>query len=196
MDTLTATHVPAAPEFPELELVGRAQAGDRGAFETLYQKHLRRIYNLVYRLVGRDDAEEVTQEVFYQVYRTLGSFENRSSFYTWVYRIATNVSLQHAKKQARHRRESPIDDIPEGSVAATSHRAGPEREAEQRALYRELERALERLPPNQRTVLVLGPIQGHNYEQMAQILGTNEEVVKGRLHRARENLRQMVGGLR
>ena len=52
------------------------------------------------------------------------------------------------------------------------------------------------MPPNQRTVLVLGPIQGHNYEQMAQILGTNEEVVKGRLHRARENLRQMVGGLR
>lgn len=193
---MTATRVPAAPEFPELELVGRAQAGDRGAFETLYQKHLRRIYNLVYRLVGRDDAEEVTQEVFYQVYRTLGSFENRSSFYTWVYRIATNVSLQHAKKQARHRRASPIDDIPEGSVAAASHRAGPEREVEQRALYRELERALERLPPNQRTVLVLGPIQGHNYEQMAKILGTNEEVVKGRLHRARENLRQMVGGLR
>lgn len=191
-----AAHAPERPEFPELELVGRAQSGDREAFESLYQKHLRRIFNLVYRLVGPQDAEEITQEVFYQVYRTLSSFENRSSFYTWVYRIATNVSLQHAKKQARHRRESSIDLIPEGSIASTSHRAGPEREAEQRALYRELEKALERLPPNQRTVLVLGPIQGHSYEQIAEILGTNEEVVKGRMHRARENLRALVGTLR
>lgn len=170
-----------------------AQRGERQAFETLYQRHVRKIYNLVHRLVGKQDAEEVTQEVFYHVYRNLDSFESRSSFYTWIYRVASNVALQHAKKQARHRRESSIELVPDGALAGAAPRVGPEREADYRMTFQALEVAIDRLPPNQRTVLVLGPIQGHSYEQIAQILGTNEEVVKGRLHRARENLRSLMG---
>jgi RNA polymerase sigma-70 factor (ECF subfamily) len=182
-----------APAHQDVELVGKAQTGDREAFEALYRRHVRKVYNLVHRVVGAQDAEEVTQEVFYQVYRNLESFENRSSFYTWIYRVATNVSLQHAKRQARHRREGPLEKVPDATLAAAVRHTGPEKEAEQRATYRDLERAIDRLPPNQRNVLVLGPIQGHSYEQIASILGTNEEVVKGRLHRARENLRHLMG---
>jgi RNA polymerase sigma-70 factor (ECF subfamily) len=177
----------------ELELVDRARQGDRGAFEQLYRRHLRKVYNLVFRLVGSaQEAEEVTQEVFYQAYRNLAGFESRSSFYTWIFRVATNVALQHVKRQARLRREASLDDVPDGVLCSGSRTRGPEAEAESREVYRALGRALHRLPPNQRTVLVLGPIQGHTYGQMAEILGTNEEVVKGRLHRARENLRTLL----
>ena len=196
MDSVGMARDAGQPDCPELELVGLAQTGDRAAFETLYRRHVRRIYNLVFRLVGPKDAEEVTQEAFYQVYRTLSSFENRASFYTWIYRIATNVSLQHAKKQARHRRESSLELTPEALFSGGEQRPGPDRQVEQRAMFAEFEVALAKLPPNQRTVLVLGPIQGHNYEQIAAILGTNEEVVKGRLHRARENLRSLMKSMR
>lgn len=182
-------HAPVPDQEPEL--VQRATQGDRAAFESLYRFYVRRVYNLVFRLVGSaQEAEEVTQEAFYQAFRNLSGFEARSRFYTWIFRIATNVSLQHLKRQARRRRESALDDIPENALAP--RRPGPEAEAECRALYRELDGAVKRLPPNQRAVLVLGPIQGHTYEQMAHILGTHEDVIKGRLHRARENIRNIL----
>jgi RNA polymerase sigma-70 factor (ECF subfamily) len=193
VETTTAAREPELGHVPdqEADLVERATQGDRAAFETLYRSYARKVYSLVFRLVGSaQEAEEVTQEAFYQAYRNLGGFEARSKFYTWMFRIATNVSLQHLKRQARRRRESALDDVPESALAP--RRPGPEAEAECRALYRELDDAVKRLPPNQRAVLVLGPIQGHTYEQMAHILGTHEDVIKGRLHRARENLRNIL----
>lgn len=193
MENTSAAREPApeSADDSELELVERAIDGDRSAFEQLYKNYIRRVYNLVFRMVGTaQEAEEVTQEAFYQAYRNLGGFERRSKFYTWLFRIATNVSLQHLKRQTRRRRESALDDVPE--TAFTPRRPGPEAEVESRQTYRDLDRAVDKLPPNQRAVLVLGPIQGHSYEQMAQILHTNEEVIKGRLHRARENLRNLL----
>lgn len=179
----------------DLELVQRAIAGDRPAFEDLYCKYVKKIYNLVYRMVGSaQEAEEVTQEVFYQAYRALPSFQGRSQFYTWIFRIGTNIALQHVKKQARKRKELPFEEVLDTQLPPTGFAGGsnPERVAESRAFYLALERAVNTLPPNQRVVMILGPIQGHTYEEMAQILGTNEEVIKGRLHRARENIREML----
>ena len=180
---------------PDDELVNRALAGDRPAFEELYRKTVRRVFNLVLRLVGTvQEAEEITQEVYCQVYRNLPRFEGRSSFYTWVFRIATNVSLQYVKWRSRRAKDTPIMFIPESQLP---RRGGfrdhdPEREAEQRALYRKLGAALGKLPAAQRLVLVLGPIQGHSYEEMSKILGISTNVIKGRLHRARENLRELL----
>ena len=188
------TEAAAAPD-QEPEVVNRAINGDRPAFEELYHRYVRKIYNLVYRMVGSgQEAEEVTQEVFYQAYKNLAGFQGRSKFYTWIFRIATNVTLQHVKKQVRRRRDTSFDEVTEGQLPRTATVTGvdPAREVERTALYRALDCAVRRLPPNQRTVMVLGPIQGHTYEQMAQILGTNEEVIKGRLHRARENIREFL----
>lgn len=179
----------------EPEIVARAVNGDRPAFEELYHKYVRKIYNLVYRMVGSaQEAEEVTQEVFYQAYKNLTGFQGRSKFYTWIFRIATNVSLQYVKRQVRHKRDASFDEVIDAQMPATCAASGtdPEKEVQSRALYRALDQAVRRLPPNQRAVMVLGPIQGHSYEQMAQILGTNEEVIKGRLHRARENIRGLL----
>ena len=89
----------------EPDVVTRAVNGDRPAFEELYHKYVRKVFNLVYRMVGSaQEAEEVTQEVFYQAYKNLSGFQGRSKFYTWIFRIATNVSLQHVKRQVRARR--------------------------------------------------------------------------------------------
>jgi RNA polymerase sigma-70 factor (ECF subfamily) len=195
------THASAGNSAPneEREVVQRAVAGDRPAFEELYRRYVKRIYNLVYRMVGSaQEAEEVTQEVFYQAYRALPNFQGRSQFYTWIFRIGTNIALQHVKKQARRRKEMPFEEVLDTQLPPTGFAGGgdPDKVAEARAFYTALERAVNDLPPNQRVVMVLGPIQGHSYEEMATILGTNEEVIKGRLHRARENIREMLKSLR
>lgn len=174
------------------ELVARAIAGDRTAFEHLYRHTIRRVYNLVVRLVGTaQEAEEVTQEVYAQVYKNLGRFERRSSFFTWVFRIATNVSLQYVKWRTRRARNIPTGAMSESRTAAGAT-FDPHRESERRALYFALARAIERLPAAQRQVMVLGPIQGRSYEQISHVLGVPTNVIKGRLHRARENLRSYL----
>lgn len=197
MQSLAALKAPeaAADIDQEPEIVARAVNGDRPAFEELYHRYVRKIYNLVYRMVGSaQEAEEVTQEVFYQAYKNLTGFQGRSKFYTWIFRIATNVSLQYVKRQVRRRRDTSFEEVIDAQMPTTGAASGtdPEKEVQSRALYRALDDAVKRLPPNQRAVMILGPIQGHSYEQMAQILGTNEEVIKGRLHRARENIREFL----
>src|SRR6266849_1992216 len=94
-ESASSAYVPVS-EDADADRVSRALNGDRPAFEELYAKYLRKVYNLVFRLVGTaQEAEEVTQEAFYQIYKTLPRFQGRSSFYTWIFRIATNVALQH-----------------------------------------------------------------------------------------------------
>jgi len=195
LQSLAIMNTPEPGVDQEPDVVTRAVNGDRPAFEELYHKYVRKIFNLVYRMVGSaQEAEEVTQEVFYQAYKNLTGFQGRSKFYTWIFRIATNVTLQYVKKKSRHRRDTSFDDVTDAMLPPTGTASGtdPEKEVQSRALYRALDSAVRRLPPNQRAVMILGPIQGHTYEQMAAILGTNEEVIKGRLHRARENIREFL----
>lgn len=193
LQSLAALPTSETPD-QEPDVVSRAVNGDRPAFEELYHKYVRKVFNLVYRMVGSaQEAEEVTQEVFYQAYRALPSFQGRSQFYTWIFRIGTNIALQHVKKAVRKRKETPFEEVLDTQLPPSNIAGGsPEKVAESRAFYEALEKSINTLPPNQRVVMILGPIQGHTYEQMANILGTNEEVIKGRLHRARENIREML----
>ena len=181
-------------ENEDVKLIRLTLAGDKSAFEVLYRRYIKKIYSLVFRMVGAaQEAEEVTQEVFYQVYKALPGFQGKSQFYTWIYRIATNVALQHVKKASRRKRETGFDEALEIVTPAGFAGAGsPEKVAESRDFYGALEKAINSLPPNQRLVMILGPVQGHSYDQMATILGTTEEVIKGRLHRARENVREWL----
>ena len=182
----------------DLTAIQHVLGGNRTAFEALYTKYVKRIYTMVRRMVSVPlEAEEVTQEAFYQVYRALPSFQGNSQFYTWMYRIATNVALQHVKKQIRMRRNVPFDDTHASEALAQRTEAGdPQKVSETRALFTAIEHRIETLPINQRVVMILGPIQGHSYDEMAQIIGTTTEVVKARLHRARENLREDLARLR
>lgn len=194
-ESIVQVDITTVGENEDVKLIRLTLAGDRVAFEVLYRRYIRRIYGLVFRMLGAaSEAEEVTQEVFYQVYRALPGFQGKSQFYTWIYRIATNVALQHVKRTARRRqRETGFGEEVEAVTPLGYAGAGsPEKAAESRDFYAALERSVNALPPNQRLVMILGPIQGHSYDQMATILGTTEEVIKGRLHRARENVREWL----
>lgn len=174
-------------------LVRESVAGDREAFAELYRRYVRRIYNLVLRMLpAPGDAEDLTQEIFLQVYRNLASFEGRSGFYTWIYRVACNTCLQYRKK-ARHRsQETDLAAAPRALLEDPSPRRSPEQEVERRGLMTRVAEAIEQLPEQQRLVIVLGPIQGHGYHEIARILGEPQEVVKGRMHRARATLRRVL----
>ena len=174
---------------PDAALVAQAQQGDRRALEALYRKYVGRIYNLVFRITAdRQRAEDMTQEAFLQIYRSLHRFQGRSRFYTWAFRVATNVALARARSTAHADREVPFDD----HHASPSAYADPELSAERRDMFERLEAAMRRMPPQLRAMIVLGPIQSHTYEQIAEILGISVDAVKGRMYRARVNLHAVL----
>lgn len=175
----------------DIELIEQARDGDQAAFEELYKRYVRKIYNLAYRMAGGgQEAEELTQEVFLQAYKNLAHFKGESSFYTWLYRVACNTCLQHLRKKSRRRETVNFDDLAE--VQISGHESpDPLDTVARRELERRLEKALALLPESQRMVILLGPIQGLSYEKMADALGLTVPIVKSRLHRARENLRRL-----
>jgi len=184
VEAIEALSVLTTPD-PDAALVARAQSGDRGALEAIYRKYIRRVYNLVYRVVGdAQHTEDLAQEVFYQVYRNLDRFQGRSRFYTWLFRVATNVAVAHGRKLASRGRETAFED----RHPSTNVYANPATVAESRDTFQRLDRALKAMPAAHRAMIVLGPIQHHSYEELSQILGISENAVKARMHRARASL--------
>lgn len=159
------------------QLVARAGDGDVDAFEALVRRHSAPVYRVALRMLGRAaDAEDVTQEVFLQVWRSLDQFRGESGLATWLYRITTNRCLNRLR---RDRRTEPMPDV------VTSSTPGPARTVEARGQLEELGRVILALNPQQRTVLVLREFEGCSYEQIAEILQIGVPAVKSRLHRAR-----------
>ncbi len=178
-------------EAEDFELIERSVNGDPAGFEELYKRYVKRIHGLACRMVGSGhSAEEVTQEIFLQAYKNLDRFKKESSFYTWLYRVASNTCLQFLRKKSRNKETVPYEELAEVQLPGMP---GPDPLAQvaRRELARKLEESLKKLPESQRLVLILGPIDGHSYEEMAEILGVTIPVVKSRLHRARENIRRL-----
>ena len=183
-----AVDAPAAAAGPdEARLVARAAAGDGVAFETLYRRHVGRVYSVCLRLTGdRTLAEEHTQECFVRAWQNLGSFRAEAAFGTWTYRIATNLAL--AGFRDRTRRGAKVveglgDELLE-SVAAPA--AAPHEGID-------LERAVASLPPGARTVFVLHDVEGWQHDEIAEQLGLAVGTCKAQLHRARRLLRERLG---
>jgi RNA polymerase sigma-70 factor (ECF subfamily) len=167
------------------ELVRRHLAGDRVAFGMLVERHQRRVYNLAYRMLGRpEDAADAAQEVFVICFRKLGSFRGRSAFTTWMHRVAINVCHDALRRRSR---EMVTD---EGEVEPPP---GPDH-AEASAAAVDVHRALQRVPDDFRTVLVLHDVQGVPYEAIAEALGAPIGTVKSRLHRGRVALARELRG--
>jgi RNA polymerase sigma-70 factor, ECF subfamily len=184
----------------ESDLVALCRRGDPAAFARLVALHESMVFNLSARLLGDgEEARDVAQEVFLQVYRTLGRFEGRSSLKTWIYRIVVNQC--HNRRRFWHRRgrdrEEALDEglpAPERSGAG-EWQASPYQQAVQRERARRVQSALLGLRFDQRTVLVLREIEGLSCEEVATALGIPEGTVKSRLSRAREALREKLLGL-
>jgi RNA polymerase sigma-70 factor (ECF subfamily) len=174
------------------ELIEAVLSGEEAAFKILYDKYVKKVFNLSYRISGRfGDPEELTQEIFYQVYKNLKNFQGKSQFYTWLFRVATNTCLQYNRKHDKSRASSSYEHLEENApmVLPPSSQPQPETEVEQRLLREDIAKRIATLPEKQKMVMILGPVQGHSYQEMSDILEVSVTVVKGRLHRARESLR-------
>ena len=170
----------------ERDVITRAGEGDMMAFREIYQKASGYVYTLAYRVVNtKPDAEEVTQDVFLKVHHNLRSFKFESSFKTWLYRIAVNTAINHAKKRSRVTAREVEEILDDPSVAAQPE-AGKRLEAEDAG--RRLNLLLEQLNPDQRACILSREIEGMDYKEIADSLGININTVRSRLKRARETL--------
>lgn len=166
----------------ERRLVDEAAAGSRPAFEQLYRLHVGRVHGLCLRMTSQQEAaEDCTQEAFVQAWRNLKGFQVRSSFGTWLHRIAVNTVLAHKRRRMEllgtdASVEEEVADVLE-DVTTTDH-----------ALRGDLEAAIASLPPGARHVLVLAGIYGHSHEEVATLLGIAVGTCKAQLHRARQLL--------
>ncbi|HVS89350.1 MAG TPA: sigma-70 family RNA polymerase sigma factor [Candidatus Acidoferrum sp.] len=199
--------VTSLSQLDERALVAEAQAGSRAAFEQLVRRYDRDVLRLALKLMKRpEDARDVYQEAFLKVYRNLHRFRFECSFYTWLYRIVTNVCLD----QLRRRQARPEDQAPE--VSGARHDEGitdfferqrehrptldPERRLVGKEIQARITAAMERLSPRERIVFEMKHYQGLKLRAIGEALGTTEETVKNSLFRATRKLRSQLGGLR
>ncbi|MCH7489575.1 MAG: RNA polymerase sigma factor [Gemmatimonadetes bacterium] len=158
-----------------------AASGDAQAFERLYQTHVARIHGLARRMLGPDDADEATQDVFVRAWEKLGTFRGESAFGTWLHRVAINVVLGKRQKQAIRRDRFIDGDEPFERLPA---RTAPE------GTSLDLESAIEHLPKGARQVFVLHDVEGYKHHEIAEMLGVTTGTSKAQLHRARMTLRK------
>ena len=173
------------PALREGDVVREAQAGSAEAFERLYRRHGRRIYALCLRMVSNPErAEELTQDVFVRAWNTLGSFQHRSAFGTWLHRLGVNVVLSDMRSEKRRaQREVTPGDMSEfeGEVKG----AMPDTRMD-------LEVAIGALPGGAKKVLILHDIEGYRYREIAELTGVAEGTVKSQLSRARRLVREAL----
>lgn len=180
------------PHEAAAALVARAQQGDRAAFGDLVRRYRDRIYALVLHLSGNEsEADDITQEVFLGAYRALDSFAGRSEFFTWVYRIAVNKAL-NAKRSRKRRGETPLDDPRITRAVATDASGDPARAAELRLTYARLLQALDRLPGEMKTTVVLVSLQGLSHGEAAVIQDCSPGTIAWRIHKARLRLKRAL----
>jgi RNA polymerase sigma-70 factor (ECF subfamily) len=177
---------------PEHELIGRAQAGEVGAFEALADTYADRLYTVALRFLGdRGEAEDVLQETLLRAWRGIRRFEGRAVVFTWLYRIVVNESNRALERRLGRRANVPVDEQAVEVPAPPSD--GPASQAERQELRQALERAISQLSAPCRTALVLRDIEGLSTREAAEIAGIGEAAFKSRLHQARLSVRALVG---
>ena len=177
----------AAPQIgdEEQKLVAACQRGEGAALHALYQRYVRRVRTLVARIVGPEEADEITQEVFLKALRGIGGFRGESQLGTWLYRLAVNAALSYATRdQARRRRQA-------GDEALAYLPAEPTAEVDP-MLSARLTRAMALLPAGYRAVLVLHDIEGLQHDEIAVILNIQIGTSKSQLHKARARMRELL----
>jgi len=172
-------------------LVERAQAGNRDAFEDLVRRHADRLYAVVLRFTADPaEAEEVTQEAFLRAWRSIGRFQGRSQFFTWLYRIGINEAKRRAERRPA---AGKVVSLEEGQVEeAADLNESPQARSEQGELRDRLEQAIRSLPLDYRAPLVLRDVEGLSTAEAAAILELGEAAFKSRLHRARLAVRESI----
>jgi RNA polymerase sigma factor (sigma-70 family) len=184
---------PAPPAVDEMELVGKARQGDLHAYDELVKRYQERIYATVYHMTSNhEDANDLAQEAFIKGFNALKSFKGGSSFYTWVYRIAVNKTINFLK-QRKNKAQMSLDDIDFNAehdpdlVALISDKT-PRREVNLAELQEKLNVAMQKLSEPHRLVVTLHDVQGLSHEEIAKIMECNIGTVRSRLFYARQQL--------
>ena len=187
-------------------LIESAQAGDRSAFELLVQRYDRQVLRLALNVVGSaEDARDVYQEAFLKIYRNLRSFRFECAFYTWIYRIVTNICLDHLRRRRSHPEDQPpvlrpvsFEERHDGDFFDRQQgtHSDPEREVLGHEIGRKVQSALQALSPRERMVFEMRHYQGMKLRDIGESLGTTEETAKNSLFRATRKLRTQLEGLR
>ena len=181
------------------ELVKRVQKGDKGAFDLLVLKYEQKIVNLVMRYVrDPEQALDISQEAFIKAYRALPRFRGDSAFYTWLYRIAVNTAKNYLAAQRRRPMDIELDLQDQeqyGLHAKLKETDTPEAVTLSHELQETLERAIEALPDDLRTAIILRELDGMSYEEIAQTMDCPVGTVRSRIFRARDAIGKKVGTL-
>lgn len=179
------------------DAVALARSGDSDAFRVLVERHSRNVFRLAFRMTGNEqDAEDVVQETFLRAYRQLAKYESRSSFATWLFRIASNYSLDLIRSRKRHQehREVSVKEDSEldimQSIPATS--PTPDRLAFSGEVQTRITAALDELSPQERTAFILRHFEGLSIEQIGASLGTGTNATKHSIFRAVQKLRRSL----
>jgi len=176
-------------------LAERLLRGDRTAFRELVEAFKKRIYGLAYEIMGNQaDAEDVSQEVFMKVYRSIGTFQRDAKLSSWIYRIAVNTAIDHSRKKPFF--PAAFRESPEGAAARdggpepAALSPGPEQEAESRLLRRMIERALDKVSEREKNVFLLRHYHDLKLKEIAEVLGISEGSVKSYLFRVIKKLQK------
>jgi RNA polymerase sigma-70 factor (ECF subfamily) len=184
-------------------LIAKAQAGDTAAFRSLVERHQRRAFSIALSLVrDENDARELVQDAFLRVFKGLGSFQGGSSFFTWLYRIITNLSIDLIRKPGRgdnsrgdldeKRLEAEDAQEPDFALLSRIDGADPAEVVRRREIAARLQVALDALPSYHRGVIVMREIEGLSYEEMAQVMGVSKGTIMSRLFHARQKLQRAL----
>ena len=182
-------------EVDDSAAVERARSGDSDAFRLLVEQHSRHVFRLAFRMTGNEqDAEDVVQETFLRAYKQLDKYEARASFSTWLYRIASNYSLDLIRSRKRHeeKREQAQPDEPDILQSIPGHSPGPDRVVYSGEVSQHVEAAMNELSAQERSAFVLRHFEGMSIEDIGAVLGTGVNATKHSIFRAVQKLRRSL----
>ncbi|HEV2349272.1 MAG TPA: RNA polymerase sigma factor [Terriglobia bacterium] len=182
-------------EENDAAVVAQVLAGDRDAFRVVVERHSQNLFRLAYRMTGNEqDAEDVVQETFLRAYRRLNKFESRSSFSTWLYRIAVNCSLDQSRKrrQQDERQLAPNPELPDPMLALPSTDPSTERLVLSAEVRRRVEATLNELTEKEKAAFVLRHYEGMSIEEVGRAMGLRANAAKNNIFRAVQKLRRAL----
>jgi RNA polymerase sigma-70 factor, ECF subfamily len=187
---------PSRPEGDEAELIERAKKGDTRAFGTLVERYQRRVIGVAMAVVhNQEDALELAQETFVRAFQSVGKFESRSSFSTWLYRIAANIAIDFRRRERRH--PTMRGEEAENEIQRLPSKLGDSfKEAQRSEMSRRIRDALAELTQEHRAAILLREVEGLSYDEISEVMQCPRGTVMSRLHYARNHLREILKDFR
>ena len=192
---MSADQPATAPE-PVEALIQRCLHGDQAAWDLIVRQYWRRVFNVAYKFVGKhDEAEDLTQDIFLKIFKSLDTFDRRANFQTWLISVSRNLCIDHYRS-VRKERETIDRDVDANELSPESREIGPVAALEQRDRVSLLREALRALPETLRTAVLMRDIQELSYQEIANKLRLPEGTVKSRINRGRSELARQIKKLR